>query len=145
MEWCTVPWSRSLLKWPCSAHFCAFHGIFQGDEIDEITLRSESWWHDAVYHEADHCMKWPHSVNVRISASTVFLSFSECLVTSSNPFVYILGDEAIYGDMQAQISYLWNVISYPCVGDASILFAWTQRMLHISLGRFVGDVASYNF
>ena len=62
------------LKWPCSANFCAFHGTFkfsmmglgQEDEIEEITLRPEIWWHDAVYHEGDHCMKWPHSAYVRI-------------------------------------------------------------------------------
>ena len=32
----------------------------QEDEIEEITLWPEIWWH-----EADHCMKWPHSPNVR--------------------------------------------------------------------------------
>ena len=41
-------------------------GLGQEDEIEEITLRLEIWWHDAVYHEADHCMKWPLSSNVRI-------------------------------------------------------------------------------
>ena len=29
-------------------------GLGQEDEIEEITLRSEIWWHDTVYHEADH-------------------------------------------------------------------------------------------
>ena len=38
----------------------------QEDEIEEITLWSKIWWHGAVYHEADHCMKWTHSSNVRI-------------------------------------------------------------------------------
>ena len=37
-----------------------------GHEIEEITLRPEIWWHDAVYHEVDHCKKWTHSANVRI-------------------------------------------------------------------------------
>ena len=41
-------------------------GLGQKDEIEEITLRPEIWWHDAVYHEADHCMKWPHSADVHI-------------------------------------------------------------------------------
>ena len=36
------------------------------DEIEVITLRPEIWWRDAVDHEADHCMKWPHSAHVRI-------------------------------------------------------------------------------
>ena len=36
------------------------------DEIEEIQLRPEIWWHDAVYHEADHCMKWPYSAYVCI-------------------------------------------------------------------------------
>ena len=39
-------------------------GLGQEDEIEEIILRPEIWWPDAVYHEADHCMKWPHSSNV---------------------------------------------------------------------------------
>ena len=34
--------------------------------IKEITLRLEFWWHDAVYHEADHYMEWPRSANVHI-------------------------------------------------------------------------------
>ena len=62
------------LKWPCLANFCMFHGTLkfsmiglgQGDEIEEITLRPEIWWHDVFYHEADHCMKWAHSAKVRI-------------------------------------------------------------------------------
>ena len=29
-------------------------GLGQEDEIEEITLRSEIWWHDIVYREADH-------------------------------------------------------------------------------------------
>ena len=41
-------------------------GLDQEDEIKEITLQPEIWWHDAVYHEADHCMKQPYSANVRI-------------------------------------------------------------------------------
>ena len=31
--------------------------LSQEDEIEEIRLRPEIWWHDAVYHEADLCMK----------------------------------------------------------------------------------------
>ena len=73
MEWCTVTWTRSLSKIAMFGHFSAFHGTLkfsmisldQGDKIEEITLRHEIWWHDVVYHEADHCMKWPHS-NIRI-------------------------------------------------------------------------------
>ena len=41
-------------------------GLGQEDEIEEITLQPEIWRHDTVYHEADHCMKSPHSANVRI-------------------------------------------------------------------------------
>ena len=65
------------LKWPCPNNFCNFCTFFgtlkfsiigfgQEDEIEEITLRPEIWWHDAVYHEADDCMKWPLSANVCI-------------------------------------------------------------------------------
>ena len=41
-------------------------GLGKEDEIEEITLRPEISWHDAVNHEADHCMKWPHWANVHI-------------------------------------------------------------------------------
>ena len=41
-------------------------GLGQEDEIEEITLCLEVWWHDAVYHEVDYCMKWPSSANIRI-------------------------------------------------------------------------------
>ena len=41
-------------------------GLGQESEIEEITLQPEIWGHDAAYHEAGHCMKWPYSVNVRI-------------------------------------------------------------------------------
>ena len=48
---------------------CAFHGTLKfymvtlghEEEIEEIWI-----FLDAVHHEADHCMKWPHSANVRI-------------------------------------------------------------------------------
>ena len=46
-------------------------GLGQEDEIEEITLQPEIWWHDAVHHEADHCMKRPHSSNVRIFWSSL--------------------------------------------------------------------------
>ena len=41
-------------------------GIGKVDEIEEITLRPEIWWHDAVCHNVDHRMKWPHLVDVHI-------------------------------------------------------------------------------
>ena len=41
-------------------------GLDQKDEIEKITIRPEIWWHNLVYHEAEHCMKWPHSANVCI-------------------------------------------------------------------------------
>ena len=44
-------------------------GLGQEDENEEITLRPEIWWQDAVYHEEDHFMKWPHSANLRIFLS----------------------------------------------------------------------------
>ena len=58
--------------WP--AKFCALYGTLtffmiyfgQKDAIEKIALLPEIWWHDAVYHEADHCMKWSHSANIRI-------------------------------------------------------------------------------
>ena len=59
MTWCTVHWSRSLLKMAMLGQF-----LVQEDAIEEITIRPEIWWHDGVYHEGEHCMKWPHSANV---------------------------------------------------------------------------------
>ena len=59
-------------------------GLGQEDEIEEITLRPEIWWHDAVYHETDDCMKWLHSFNVCIFfylGQLRVLSFSEILVS----------------------------------------------------------------
>ena len=41
-------------------------GLGKENEIEEITLWPEIWWHDTLYHEADHCMKWPYSANVCI-------------------------------------------------------------------------------
>ena len=38
----------------------------QEDKIEEIILRPAIWWYDVVYQEVNHCMKWPHSANVRI-------------------------------------------------------------------------------
>ena len=35
-------------------------------KCEEITLWPEILWHDAMYHEADHYLKWPCSANVRI-------------------------------------------------------------------------------
>ena len=59
------------------------------DEIEELTLRPEIWWHDAVYHETDHCVKWPHSANVCISdlGRPRVLSFSERLVSFGKQLV----------------------------------------------------------
>ena len=72
MRWCTVPWSRSLLKMAMLGQYLgvprhfSMIGLGQEDEIEEITLRPEIWWHDVVHHEADHCMKWPYSASVCI-------------------------------------------------------------------------------
>ena len=33
---------------------------------EEITSWPGNRWHDAMYHEADHFLKWPCSTNVRI-------------------------------------------------------------------------------
>ena len=41
-------------------------GLGQEDDIEKIIFRPEIWWHDVVYHEADHGMKWPHPATVRI-------------------------------------------------------------------------------
>ena len=82
--WCTVPWSRSLSKMTMLCQFSAFHRTFKFSMIsldqvwgmvthvthirkcEEITSWPENWWHDTMYHEADHHLKWPRSTNVRI-------------------------------------------------------------------------------
>ena len=35
-------------------------------KCEEIVLKPEIWWHDGTDYEADHNMKWPHSVNIHI-------------------------------------------------------------------------------
>ena len=56
----------------------------QEDEIEEITLRPKIWQHDIVYHEADHCMKWPPQLMFAFSdlGRPRVLSFSARLVIS---------------------------------------------------------------
>ena len=69
------------LKCPCLVNFCVFHGslAFSMIGLDQvwgiklilgnvrkITLWPGIWWHDAMYHEADHYFKWPRSANVHI-------------------------------------------------------------------------------
>ena len=44
-------------------------GFGQEDEFEEIALRPDISRYDAIYHEADHCVKWPHSANVCIFLS----------------------------------------------------------------------------
>ena len=68
-------------KWPYLANLYTFHGTLTFsmlglDQVwgmmthigicEEITLWPRIWWHDAMYHEADHYLKWPHSANVGI-------------------------------------------------------------------------------
>ena len=59
-----------------------------------------AWYHDAVYHEAEHCMKWPHSANVCIfwSRPSKMLSYSERPVhvawNNCSKTLHILGIEA---------------------------------------------------
>ena len=77
MGWCTVPWSRSILKMAMLGQLCVFHGtlkfsmigLCQEDEIEEIILWPEIWWHDAVYHEMDHrtTLQWHHNGHDGIS------------------------------------------------------------------------------
>ena len=71
--WCTVPWRRSLLKWPCLAKFCVFHPTLKFSMIGFFTrsegrrhccnslrisgIRPEIWWDDAQYHGADRHIK----------------------------------------------------------------------------------------
>ena len=56
----------------------------QEDEIEEITLRPEIWRHDVIYHEADHCMKWPHSANVHVfwsrPAEVAVVLWTSCII-----------------------------------------------------------------
>ena len=74
--WCTVPWSRSLYKWSCSANFCAFHSTLKlsmtgSDQIrakrpplllfKDFRYQPEIWWCDAEYHEAGRYLIWPWS------------------------------------------------------------------------------------
>ena len=72
------------IKWPCLPNLCAFHGTLKFTmtglhqvwgmmthirKCEEITLWLENWWHDAIYHEGDHSLKWPCFGNVHISWS----------------------------------------------------------------------------
>ena len=71
---CCHQWTSN--GWPCSAKFCAFHITlkFSMVGLDQvwwmIYIKGCEWpaicWYDAMYHEADHYLKWPRSANVRI-------------------------------------------------------------------------------
>ena len=93
------------LKWPCLANFYTFHGTLKFMMIglhqvwgmmthirkcEEITLWLDIWWHDAIYHEGDHSLKWPCSDNHTMFAFSDLgrlrvQSFSKCLV-----WIYLL-------------------------------------------------------
>ena len=36
-------------------------GLGQEDGVEDMILQPEIWWHNAVYHEADHSMKYSHT------------------------------------------------------------------------------------
>ena len=101
--WCSIdkkpyPLLSSMKSngWPCSAKFCAFHITLKFSMVDlsqvwgmmiyiEGCEWPEIWWYDAMYHEADHYLKWPRSANVRIfwsqpaNGAVVFI-FDETLI-----------------------------------------------------------------
>ena len=71
----------TMKQWPCFANFCAFHRTVQFSMIgldqvwrmfthfrkcEEVVSWPEILWHDAMYREADHYLKWPCLANVHI-------------------------------------------------------------------------------
>ena len=72
-------------------------GLGQEDTIEEITSRPEIWWHDVVYHEGDHCMKWPHSANVHIfwsrpvEGAVVLWTFCYCIISVASLVLRMVG------------------------------------------------------
>ena len=148
-------WSRSLLKIPCSANFYAFHGTLkfsmiglgQEDEIEEITLQPEIWWHDAVYHEADHCMKWPHLANVCIFwsrpaegavvlwTSFSFLYFSVSVPIYSCPIRSFLGLGVYLYIFLEKWNYKINGFKHVCPIDHDIQYitsVWDINIMVVS-------------
>ena len=61
---------------------------------EEITSRPKIWCHDATRHEADHYLKWPRSVNVRIfwfrPAEGAVVLWISCLLCHGFTIWYIL-------------------------------------------------------
>ena len=91
-------------------------GFGQGDEIEEMTLRPENWWHDPVYHDADHCMKWPHLANIRIfwsmpveGAVVLWTSCSFLFVRASFGFPFVAETVVSMFDHLSSLSstYYW--------------------------------------
>ena len=55
------------LKFPWNCLWYAWtRKIIHFRKCEKITLRPEIWWHDAMYHEADHYLKWPGSAKVLV-------------------------------------------------------------------------------
>ena len=93
-------------------------GLGQEDEIEEITLRPEIWWHDVVYHEADHCIKWPHSANIRIFWSRPAegaVLWTSCFKCYSDPHnlkiidIFINTQQIFMFKASILITFLWEV------------------------------------
>ena len=88
-------------------------GLGQEDEIGENTLRPEIWWHDAVNHETDHCMKWLHSANVhifwsRLAEGAVVLWMS-CF--RSGPVFYLLSCSPSHLEYFLQITWPFSIFT----------------------------------
>ena len=80
------------VKWPSSANFC----VFQEDEIEEITLRPEIWWHEGAAVLWTSCINYIHRLpfwlcllylhsEPRVRMGPALSALATPRVTSDNP------------------------------------------------------------
>ena len=131
--------------WSCLANFYAFHGSFFSrrflviglDHVwgmmtcirkcEETTSWPEIWWHDAMYHEVNHHLKWPNSANVRIFLSrpaegAVILWMSRfsslhhicCLATTKSSVLTMVLPQLCAKPLILGISYVLAMNRFPC-------------------------------
>ena len=143
MWWCTVPWSRSLLKWPCLANFCLFHRTLKFsmaclDQVwgrmlplllfKDLSYQPEIWWSDVLYHEADQHWKRTclDSFRVLDETSTIGLDqvwrkmthIRKCEETTLWPEIW--WHDATYHEAD-------HYLKWPCSDNVCIFCFWTAK------------------